>query len=133
MSHHNFTIKKLADLETLLPGFSKIWPKMKAACGTTQRCPKSVTFTDTPEPVYANDNDSCKRFALDLRDMSLSPSVHVSCGEWAVHAGRNHDGAVQGVPENQAVLTCTYNNYYRTFSMTVLVAKIAGQLAEKAV
>lgn len=131
MASQSFRVKKMAELEALLPGFKAVWPALKAACGSSQRCPKSVTFTDTPSPVYPNDSDCCKRFALDLRDMSLSASVHVSCGEWAVHAGPNHDGAVAGVPSTHAVLTCVYNDYYRSFSMTVLVSALPKSLAKE--
>jgi hypothetical protein len=132
MSHHHFSARKMADIETLLPGFKAVWPAMKAACGTSQRCPKSVTFTDVASPAYPNDYDCCKRFALDLRDMTLSAPLHVSCGEWAVHAGSNNDGAVSEVPGTHAMITCTYNDHHRTFSMTVQVASLPAQLAERA-
>lgn len=132
MSHHHFSAKKIADIETLLPGFKAVWPKMKAACATSQRCPKSVTFTDTPSPAYPNDYDCARRFALDLRTMELSQSVHISCGEWATPGQKNNDGAVSDVPENMALITCTYNDYYRTFSMTVQVKALPKQLAGSA-
>jgi hypothetical protein len=129
MSTHHFTTRKLADIEVLLPGFKAVWGKMKSECGTSQRCPKSVSFTDTPSGVHPNDYDCAKRFALNLVDMKLSSSVHISAGEWAVHAGPNNDGAVSAVPENMALITCLYNDYYRSFSMYVQVKKIPQQIA----
>jgi hypothetical protein len=132
MSNHHFSAKKIADLEVLLPGFKAIWPTMKAACRTSQRCPKSVTFTDTPAPVYANDHDCAKRFALDLRTMELSDAKHISCGEWVTPGQKNNDGAVSDVPENMALITCTYNDFYRSFSMTVQVKTLPKQIANVA-
>ncbi len=129
MSTHYFTIRKLADIEALLPGFKGVWERMKTECGTRQRCPKSVSFTDTPSRVYPNDFDCAKRFALNLENMRLSTSVHISAGEWACHAGPNNDGAVSDVPENMALITCTYNDHYRTFSMQIQVKKLPPQIA----
>ncbi len=129
MSTYNFKAKKIGDIEVLLPGFKAVWPKMKAACGTSQRCPKSVTFTDTPQQVFPDDHDCAKRFALNLESMDLSSSVHISSGEWACHAGPNNDGAVHDVPGNQALITCTYNDFYRSFSMVVQVSKLPAQIA----
>lgn len=125
----SFRIKKLAEVEALLPGFKSMWPALKAACGTTQRAPKSVTFTDEPSRACPSDYDSCKRFALDLRDMTLSNSLHISAGEWACHAGSNNDESVTSVPTTHALLTCTYNDYYRSFSLDVQVAELPKQLA----
>lgn len=129
MARQSFRTPKLADLETLLPGFRGLWPALKAACGTSQRAPKGVTFTDEPAPVYPNDHDCCQRFALDLRDMTLSASAHVSCGEAAAHGGSNNDGAVREIPTTHALLTCVWNDYYRYFSLTVQVSKLPAQLA----
>jgi hypothetical protein len=131
MSRHYFRIKTLGDIETLLPGFKAVWPKIKAECGTKQRCPKSVSFTDTADPVYPNDSDCARRFALNLETMALSGGVHISAGEWACHAGPNNDGAVSDVPPNMALITCTYNDFYRTFMMTVQVKNLPAQLTEK--
>ena len=105
---------------------------MKAACRTSQRCPKSVTFTDVPTPAYPDDHDCAKRFALDLRNMALSEAKHISCGEWVQPGQRNNDGAVPDVPENMALITCTYNDFHRSFSMTVQVKTLPKQIAESA-
>lgn len=129
--YHSFQTKTLGAVEELLPGFRAIWPQIKAACGVSNRCPRSVSFTDSVEPVILDDTDSAERFALDLRDMSLSASRHVSGGEWAMHAGSNHDQAIAEVPSTHAVVTCVYNRYHRTFSMTVQVAKLPAQIAAR--
>ena len=118
---NSFRISKLSDLETLLPGFSKVWPTVKASCGTRQRNPKRVSFTDKARPVCANDYDCAKRFSLNLETMNIEGSVHVSCGEWA-SSNRGQEEEVEGIPGNMALLTCTYNDYYRTFTMEVQVA-----------
>jgi hypothetical protein len=131
MAHYHFSTKKIGDVDALLPGFKAVWPEMKALCHTTQRCPKSVTFTDTPEQVCANDYDSAKRFSLDLRTMQITGSVHISCGEWVTPGAKNNDGAVPDVPENMALITCTYNDFHRCFSMTVQVKELPKQLAAK--
>ena len=132
MSSHHFSTKTIGDIETLLPGFKRVWSEMKAICGTRQRCPKSVTFTDVSSPAMPNDYDCCKRFKLNLETMRLEGQVHVSAGEWAVHAGKNNDGAVSDVPGNMALVTVTYNDFYRSFSMTVQVAKLPDQITAKA-
>jgi hypothetical protein len=130
---NHFRISKMADLETLLPGFKTVWPAIKAACGTGQRHPKSVYFTDKPHRAILNDSDSGKRFSLNLATMKLEgPALHISGGEWACHAGSNHDNEVVGVPTTHALLTCTYNDYYRTFTMYVQVAKLPEKIAEQA-
>lgn len=127
----HFSIKKMGDLEVLLPGFKAIWPTIKAACSTTQRAPKSVTFTDESSPAHLNDGECGKRFTLNLATMELGPAQHISSGEWACHAGDNHDRAVVGVPSTHAVLVCVYHDYYRMFSMRVQVSKLPEQLAGK--
>lgn len=125
-----FRISKMSDLETLLPGFARVWPSIKAECGTRQRHPKSVIFRDKPEAVCANDYDCARRFSLNLATMELEGAVHVSCGEWATVTD-NPDGEVTSIPTTHALLTCTYNDYYRTFTMVVQVAKLPEQIAEK--
>lgn len=117
----SFKTSKMSDVETLLPGFAKIWPAIKAATLTTQRCPKRVVFTDRPESVCLNDGEMGKRFALNLETMTLSGFLHISSGEWACHSGSNNDEEIRNLPLNIAVLTCEYHDYYRTFTMTVQV------------
>lgn len=128
MARHSFQTRALGEVEKLLPGFRGIWARIKSECGTRIRCPRSVAFTDDPSPLILDDSDSCKRFALDLETMALSHSVHASAGEWACHAGRNNDETVS-VRGNAALLTCVYNDYYRTFSLTVQVAKLPGHVS----
>lgn len=111
----------LAQIEAAFPGFRKLWPQIKEACGTTQRAPKSIYFTDVAEPVYGNDYDVARRFLVELTGPKVLSSVHVSCGESAINNG-NRSAAVE-VPTNHAVITCTFNDHYRCFSMDVQVAK----------
>jgi len=128
MNSTSFRTRTLGEIEVLLPGFKAVWPKIKSECGTAQRCPKSVRFTDKPEAVYPDDHDCARRFALNLEDMTLSTGLNISAGEWACHAGKNNDGPVAGVPGNMALITCTYNDYYRTFSMAVQVKTLPAQI-----
>jgi hypothetical protein len=129
MSSVSFKCSKMADIEALLPGFRTIWPTIKEACKTSQRCPKGIAFTDTVAPVHLNDGECGKRFSLDLRDMSLSAGFHISSGEWACFAGSNpqsststnNDQAVDNIPTTHALLTCVYHDYYRYFTITIQV------------
>ena len=124
MARARMSVKKLADLEMALgPVARKLWKNLKASCRTAQRCPKHVTVTDEPEGCYPNDNYCAARYAVDLTSGKLLGSLHVSAGEWAMHAGSNNDQEVRDVPVNHALVTCEWNDYYRSFSMTVQVAK----------
>jgi hypothetical protein len=129
MCSKHFSIKKLADVEALLPGFAKIWKEIKADTTTRQRAPKSITFTDRADPVFLHDHECGRRYALDLATMKLCGRLHVSGGEWAVHAGSNNDQAVRGLPGNAAVVSVAWNDYYRSFSVTVQVAKLPEAMA----
>jgi hypothetical protein len=122
----------MADLETLLPGFKKVWPEIKALCGTSQRHPKLVCFTDKPEQVYPNDYDQARRISLNLETMQVEGTVHISAGEWACHGGSNNDREVTAIPTTHALLTCTYSDYHRTFTMVVQVAKLPEALSPPA-
>jgi hypothetical protein len=124
-----FRTKTLADLETLLPGFRKLWPEIKAACGTSCRAPRSVTFTDVARREYLNDDECGRRFKLNLQTMKIEGAVHMSGGDWAVHAGTNNDAAVSGIPTTHALLSCTWNDHHRYFSITVQVTKLPEHLA----
>lgn len=128
-------IKKLADLDELVPGLAKLWPAIKAICVTRQRAPKYVYITDDVREPMPDDYDCCKRIALDLRTMELGGSVHVSCGEWATLNRGGVDRAVEGVPDGAAILTCTWNDYHRSFTMEIQVqaGALAKELAPKSV
>jgi hypothetical protein len=121
MSNNTFKCSKMSDVEALLPGFKSLWPTIKADTGTSQRCPKSVSFTDAVHPAVLHDGECGKRYSLDLRTMTLSHPLHLSSGEWACHAGSNNDQAVGGIPITHALLTVVYHDYYRSFRMTVQV------------
>lgn len=124
--------RKAADLDAALPGLSKVWKQIKATCGTSQRTPKSLTFTDAPQQMMLDDGYLGRRFALNLVTMELSEgSYHVSSGEWAVHAGSNNDQAIEGIPNGMAVIDCEWHDYYGVFMMTVQVARgaIPAQLS----
>lgn len=131
MASYRVRCSKMADIEAVLPGFKQIWPTIKAATGSSQRCPKSVVFTDSARPVYLNDGEMGKRFALDLRTMQLSNEVyHISSGEWACHGGPNNDREVTGIPDNMALLTVSWHDYYRTFTVEIQVNRLPEQLSQ---
>jgi hypothetical protein len=71
--------------------------------------------------MYPNDYDCARRFAIDLATNEVLNSVHVSCGEWAM-ANRGQERGIDDIPAGTAVVSCTWNDYYRSFSMTVEVA-----------
>src|SRR6185437_14891922 len=98
-------IRKLDDLDAAVPGLGNVWRETKRRIGTSIRCPKSLWIRETPAPMHLNDGEMGRRFALDLATMRLSEeSLSVSSGEWACHAGSNHDGAVDGVPSTAAMV-----------------------------
>jgi hypothetical protein len=117
----NVTVKKLDELEAYWPGFRALWRNLKAECTTNRRTPRYVTFTDEPTTMMPDDTDCARRFAVDLVSNKILDSVHVSCGENAI-ANRGQEKAVRDIPAGTAVVSCTWNDYYRTFSMTVEVA-----------
>lgn len=123
MATQSFSTKKLADLDALVPGFSKVWKQIKAETGTKKRCPSSVSFTDQARPMCLNDSSLGRRFALDLVSMKLSAGQHVSAGEWAVSASKNPDGALQGVPNGAALISCEWNDFYGFFSIDIQVSE----------
>lgn len=109
-------IESTKDVEPYWPGFAALWKQIQAVCETKQRRPRSITFSEEAEPVYANDYDSCERIVVDLATNRVIDSRFVSTGENAINAGVAAL-PVEGVPQNVALLTCTYSNYYRTFSI----------------
>jgi hypothetical protein len=121
MTSMSYRVKKLADGEAVLPGFSSLWRQMKASASTKQRAPKYLVVTDRVEPPCPDDRDCARRYAVDLATMKVVSSVHLSCGEWATANSRGEDRAVDGVPEGAAVVTLTYNDYYGSSTMTVQV------------
>lgn len=123
--------RKLADLDTIIPGLAEVWKQMKADCRTSQRTPKTVEVVDYGQKMCPNDTSCCRRFALDLRTMKLVGALHVSAGEWAVHGGDNHDKGVDGIGDGQALIDCEWNDYYKTFYMRIQVREgaIVPQLA----
>jgi hypothetical protein len=121
MKFSEYDFKKLDDLEVYWPGFRTLWKEIKAACGTTRRIPRTVTFSDEPLGLYPNDYDCSRRFAVDLTTNTILSEVHVSCGEWAT-ANTGQEKMVKDIPPGVAVVSCTWNDYYRTFSMYVEVA-----------
>jgi len=133
MSTTTFKTKTLADLDAVIPGFSKVWKQIKAECGTKKRCPSSLTITDRAASMALNDSSLGQRFALDLQTMKLSGGLHVSGGEWAIHSGDNHDKPVDGVPNAAAVISCEWNDFYGFFSIDIQVADgaIAKQLPKE--
>lgn len=114
--------KKVADVETALPGFKKIWPRIKERTESTRRLPSSIAFQDESEQVHMNDDESGHRFALDLRTMTLADEDYpLSGGEWAIHGTPQRDSAVAGIPDGMAVVDCVWNKHWGYFSMTITV------------
>jgi len=122
MKFSKYGFRKLEDLEPFWPGFKRLWKEIKASCETRKRIPSCVTFSDEPESVCANDYDCCRRFAVDLATNTILSERHVSCGEWVL-ANTGQEKGVTDIPTGVAVVTCTWNDCYRTFSMVVNVAK----------
>ncbi len=127
--------KKLADIEAALPGFKRVWERIKERTESDRRWPSGITFCDESTQVHMNDNESGHRFALDLRTMQLGADDYpLSGGEWAVQNTPQHDGAVAGIPDGMAVVDCVWNKYYKYFSITITVrpGAIPAQLTRAA-
>jgi hypothetical protein len=84
--------------------------------------PRTVTFSDEPLGLYPDDTDCSRRFAVDLTTNTILSEVHVSCGEWATANKPGVTNGVKDIPPGIAVVSCTWNDFYRTFSMYVEVA-----------
>ena len=111
---------KLSECEAALPGFKKIWEKIKARTESTQRSPKRLIFQDEAEKVYAPfDGDSIYRFGLDLTTMELSEGTYVSSGENAINSGGKENTVLP--PENCATIDCIFSDYRRSFKMVITV------------
>lgn len=121
MKFSRYGFRKIEELEALWPGFKTLWKTIKGACGTSRRLPRCVSFSDEPTRVDANDFDCARRFAVDLTENRVLSEVHVSCGEWAT-ANTGQEKGITDVPPGVAVVTCTWNDFYGTFSMVVNVA-----------
>ena len=118
-----FRPAKISDLDGIIPGLQKVWKAIKAETGTKKRAPSSVTITDKATPMMPDDSSCCRRFALDLATMKVSRGVHVSAGEWAVGAQKNPVGALQGVANGQALVSCEWNDFYGFFSIDIQVSE----------
>lgn len=125
MNNKTLTIKiaKLADLETVFgASWRKVWSTIKERTGSKVRAPKSVDIHVDPRAAYLNDGEMGKRFAIDLATGELSEtSLHMSSGDWAVHAGSNNDHAVNGLARNAGLITVVWHDYYRYLSVTLQV------------
>lgn len=118
------SIRKAADLDTVIPGLAAVWKAIKAETRTSKRVPQTVTVTDEAWSMLLNDGESGRRFGLSLRSMELSDrALHVSSGEAACHAGSNNDQAIDGIPDGFALIDCTWHDYYKTFSIVIQVSK----------
>jgi hypothetical protein len=116
-------VKTIADLDKAVPGLGNVWREIKRRIETPIRCPKSLWLRDESAPMHLNDGECARRYALDLATMTLSEAeLSVSSGEWACHAGANHDEAVEGVPSSAALVEIVWHDYYRFASLTLQVA-----------
>lgn len=120
-------IRSIYEMEKYWPNFPSVWKQIKAACGTRAARPKSITFSEQPERLIANDYELARRIVVDLSFGTVVANVHVSTGECAINAG-DLPNPVSGLPKNSALIDCTWSDYYHYFSMWVQVPP--GQLVK---
>ena len=118
---HRIQIDKLADLERVFgPRWRALWNHIKDETKSKARKPRGVCLFSDPRPVYLNDNgEMARRFAMNLDTGEITPGLHISGGEWAVHAGSNNDQAVAEFPKNVIVVTVIWHDYYRYLGLEV--------------
>ena len=110
----------LAECEMALPGFRKIWDKIKKRIVSSQRAPKRLIFQDEAEKLWSvYDSDALYRFGLNLETMELSGGIYVSSGEDAINSGGKENAVTP--PKNMATVDCVVNDYRRAFKMIVTV------------
>jgi hypothetical protein len=115
-------ITKIAELDAQVTGLGNVWRELKKRIDTSCRCPRSLGLREEPRPMHLNDGEQGARFALDLGTMRLSDEqLSISSGEWACHAGTNHDQAIDGVPNATALVELVWHDYYRYCFMTLQV------------
>ena len=112
----------IAECEAALPGFRKIWEKIKKRTESSQRAPKRLILQDEPEKLWAiYDSDCLYRFGLNLETMELSGGTYVSSGEDAINSGGKENAV--SPPRNMATVDCVINDYHRSFKMIVTVSE----------
>ena len=114
-------LRGLREMESSWPGFSGVWRHIQLLCGTRQAWPKTAVFTDEAHPVYANDDELCSRFMLDLQYMTIVADRFVSTGECAINDPKGRI-AVNDIRSGYALLTCTWSDFHRYFRLDVQVA-----------
>lgn len=121
MATHTVKINALADLATVFgPKWRALWNHVKVETGTSQRKPRTVSMFSDARKVYVNDNgEMARRFAWDMETGEVSAALLVSGGEWACHAGSNHDEAVTDLPRNTVIVTVYWHDYYRSLYLDV--------------
>jgi hypothetical protein len=99
MNSTHYSIKTIKDLAAIHPALEKAWREIKDALELRVRVPCTVTVSDEPREMYLNDNEFGKRFIFSsVRMERISPLMHVSGGEWAVHGGPHYDERVTVPP-----------------------------------
>lgn len=116
-----YGIKSVTEVEPYWAGFKALWKEIQIACETKQRKPRIVSLTEEPSRVCANDYDSARRLLVDLSSNTIIGNAYISTGECSLanlrRDGTDLAGAVNDVPKNVAMLTCTWSEFYRTFSI----------------
>lgn len=115
-----FEPKLLEDLSKVFgKHWRKIWIEIKLQTKSTIRKPYIIYIQDYPSKLILNDYDSCLRFAVNLNTGEVSEGLHVSSGEWAVHAGSNNDEMINDIPKNMLIVNVIWNDYNRLMKFKV--------------
>jgi hypothetical protein len=105
------------DVDQYWPGFSKLWPQIKAECESKQRKPRSIYMTEKSEPFHQiMDYALARRILVDLRSNKVLGGIHTGGGENAINYVRQNQ-AISGQPEGTAILNVEWHDGQRLFSI----------------
>lgn len=109
-------LRSASEMEPYWPGFESMWRDIREICGTRCRAPKSVSMSEEPQMLHANDYEVARRVVVDIATGRIMGERHVSTGECAINAGRAMM-PVSNVPAKVAMLDCVWSDYYRHFAI----------------
>ena len=111
-------IDKLQEFNNVFGG-DWVWKILKEVSHTKQRSPKFLHIRNAKnaEPMCLDDHSVGKRIAINLKTKQWQ-AIHVSAGENAI-CNRGKEGIIFNVPEGCILVDLEYNDYYRSFSVTV--------------